>query len=200
MHLYFIICEGENTENLCEKVTTSESEISSDEDIKQHIEKNLEKKKNKKKVKVNVSKYLKPAPVSLPKAKKTLYEDVFEKPIEEREPKKIKLSSIKPVSNPSNYVPKKADDCESAAIGFGFIHPPNKKECLTEAKVDLRNEREEERLEKEEIECISKEELSSNQILEKGKMFVTNVIVCQAITTEHRVAIYLPSLYFVFYR
>ena len=155
--------EVEKTE---EVKTTSESEISSDEEVKDKKELIPKSFKVKKKSKINISKPLKIPPPVVQKTKKTLFEEVFEKPYPEKETKKLKLSNITLISDQINQ-PGKTSLESQTTVGFGFIHPA-KKTIETEPIKDTRNEREEERLAKEEIICITDKELNENRITEKG--------------------------------
>lgn len=152
----------------------SESEISSDEDMKKKKETIPELKKIRKKKPPKVTKFIKPVPVQ-PKTnqKRANIEDVFEKVTDDA--KRIKLSypprdileEQKPISLNVPEAPSISNETEPA--GFGFIHPLNKP-SEPEPKKDLRDEREEERLEREEVVAIPKKELDENRLSEKGDL------------------------------
>lgn len=149
--------------------TTSESEISTDEELKTQKEKIPEKHKLKKKTKIKVSKFLKPTPLTVQKTKKAKFEEVFEKHLEEKEPKKIKLSYITPTPDQVTSAGEKVTEPIASSSGFGYIHPV-KKTVDSELVKDVRDEREEERIEREPVACISEKELFENRISEKGKL------------------------------
>ncbi|KAL0271308.1 UNVERIFIED_CONTAM: hypothetical protein PYX00_008441 [Menopon gallinae] len=149
--------------------TESESEISSDDEVKKQRETIPDRVKVKKKVRT-VPKFIKPMPARQggTKQKKTSIEEVFEKIEEERESKKIKLSyppmeEIQKISEP-----QETSQQDAPSTGFGFIHPVNRSPTPPPV-VDVRNEMEEERLEKPEIVCISLKELDENRIPEKDR-------------------------------
>jgi len=145
----------------------SESELSGEEFQSHEIIPNI--KPPAKKI-LKRSKLIKPPlPVSMTKSKKISYTEVFDDPKSVLEPPKKKFKPI-------------VDTCvtldENAQ--FGFVHPPAdlRKVDETEVKPDLpiRNEMEEERLEKERPEAISLKELAANRLPVRGKPSLTFAI------------------------
>ncbi|EEB14343.1 conserved hypothetical protein [Pediculus humanus corporis] len=107
---------NENKEK--EVKTTSESEISSDEEVKDKKELIPKSFKVKKKSKINISKPLKIPPPVVQKTKKTLFEEVFEKPYPEKETKKLKLSNITLISDQINQPGKTSSSESETTVGF----------------------------------------------------------------------------------
>lgn len=142
----------------------SESELSSEEDRLRETIPDIKPKPKKVMKRPKVMKPILQQPVV--KARKTTFDEVFEDPksvTESSKPKKAKL--LKP------SLTTKDSEEDHVAGGFGFIHPvtQSKEEQKAEEPIDVRNEMEEERLEKQKIECITLEALSANRISEKGE-------------------------------
>lgn len=106
-------------------------------------------------------------PKSSQNARKAKFEDIFEKLPEEKESKKIKLGSLVfPTEQALDKQDSEIVKSNNDNTGFGYIYPT--KTVTDETLKDVRDEREEEKLERDESVCISEKELTENRISEKG--------------------------------
>ncbi|KAK6630989.1 hypothetical protein RUM44_003161 [Polyplax serrata] len=151
--------------------TSSESELSSSEESIQPKEILLRKNYIKKKPKIPLNKLFKPMPKSSQNARKAKFEDIFEKLPEEKESKKIKLGSLVfPTEQALDKQDSEIVKSNNDNTGFGYIYPT--KTVTDETLKDVRDEREEEKLERDESVCISEKELTENRISEKDRSII----------------------------